>query len=173
MFACSFCPSHFGQFCESCQTEKHVRLSLKYVQSSKFYAKVMWFVKTQCSPCSGWDGTIVKARDLRCRRLEQGEEDGSVSEVVDKDNRWWNWKGGVKGGGEIRFFSVMLLSGRGCGCQSILAASRTKSPGLPPSVTHKTHTCSVLPTSAAQCDVQCQDWEWGDGEWEGNLKRLC
>lgn len=42
-----------------------------------FYIKVVWFVKM-----------LVKAKDWRCRRLEQDKQDGSVNEVLDKDNRW-------------------------------------------------------------------------------------
>ncbi len=54
---------------------------------------------------------------------------------------------------EIGFFSVMLLSGRGSNCQSILAGSCSESPGLPRGVTHETYTGSTLPTSAAQCEM--------------------
>lgn len=45
-------------------------------------------------------------------RLDQNEEDSGINKVADKDNRWWNWKRGVKGGGKIRFFCYVALRHR-------------------------------------------------------------
>ena len=42
-----------------------------------FHTKGVWFAKM-----------LVKAEDRRCGRLEQDRQNGSVNEVLDKDNRW-------------------------------------------------------------------------------------
>jgi len=114
------------------------------------------------TPREGWNLLFIWPIIAKDRRLEWNDEDSAVNEVFDKDNRWWNWKVGViGGGGEIRFFPFMLLSGTGCSCQSILTVYCTKSPGLPHSVTHEADTCSTLLTAAAQ---------WENRKWERHEK---
>lgn len=64
--------------------------------------------------CSAHNQGKVNDKDCMCLGPEQNREDGGVSPVVDKDNRWWDQRrrGGVRRGGEIRSASVTSLPGR-------------------------------------------------------------